>query len=157
VYTFNLVKTWFSAIKEASIPQHDHSDAHLSFAYYVNIPDEAPSAEIRFVAPRPQPNDLHSGMFGQTFDGIYPVKEWNIFNSPSWGFTPMEGSLFVFPASLSHFTNNNIKNPTQNTKSADIDILKKKRICLAGDFILTFANKSNRSMGIQPVSNWKTF
>ena len=156
-YTFNLVKTWFSAIKEASIPHHDHSDAHLSFAYYVNVPDEAPSAEIRFAAPKPFYNDLHNGMFAASFDGVYPIKEWNAFNSLSWGFTPIEGTLFIFPARLAHYTNNGIENPTRDIKSADIDILKKKRICLAGDFILTFANKSNRSMGIQPVSNWKTF
>lgn len=156
-YTFNLVKAWFSALKEASIPQHDHSDAHLSFAYYVNVPDEAPSAEIRFVAPRPSYNDLHNGMFGQSFDGVYPVNEWNTFNSPTWGFTPTEGTLFIFPARLAHYTNNGIMNPIPDVKSANIDILKKKRICLAGDFVLTFANKSNRSMGIQPVSNWKVF
>jgi hypothetical protein len=33
--------------------------------------------------------------------------------------------------------------------------IKDRRISLAGDFVLTLKEKTARSMGLQPISNWR--
>jgi hypothetical protein len=37
------------------------------------------------------------------------------------------------------------------------DDLIDRRICIASDVLLTYKEKSAKSLGVQPVSNWRKF
>lgn len=136
-----LVKTWFS---DFSVPIHNHADAHLSFVYYVNVPYDKDSP-LHMIAPDDRLNDLVSGMFLRNKD-IKVVKYNNQYNCNSVEFRPYEGALIIFPAKLKHFV--------ESTRPSDN--IENRRISLAGDFVLTFKETTARSMGLQPISNWRS-
>jgi len=137
-----LVKTWFS---DFSVPPHNHADAHLSFVYYVNVPDDKAS-RMHMIAPNDRLNDLVNGMFLANKNNAVVVYN-NQYNCNSVEFQPYEGALIIFPAKLHHFV--------ESTKPSDN--IKNRRISLAGDFILTLKEPTARSMGLQPINNWRQF
>jgi hypothetical protein len=136
-----LVKSWFS---DFSVPAHDHSDAHLSFVYYVNVPNDK-QFPLHFIPPIDRLNDLVSGMFLNN-KNIEVVREFNQYNCTSVAFTPEEGTIIFFPAKLKHMV-------SSGNYESDI---RARRISLAGDIILTFKETTARSMGLQPLSNWRS-
>jgi hypothetical protein len=139
-----IVKTWFS---DFSVNQHDHADAHLSFVYYVNIPEDK-QHPLHFIPPANRLNDLTNGMFLFNKDHA-PINSYNEYNCNSVSFPPEEGALIIFPAKLQHAVECINPRPTGSIETS--------RISLAGDFLLTFRQPSARSMGLQPVSNWRSF
>lgn len=148
VFSLNLVKSWLNIITEFHTPSHNHQDAHLSFVYYVQIP-EGLDKPIYF-SENNKPNELFYGMNNAN------ILEWNIWNSPTWFFKPQEGQLFMFPGKLYHHTGGyGSGKPDSGCKT--LDDLKPRRISIAGDFLLTYNRKIGRAYGIQPVSNWRQF
>ena len=139
-----LVKTWFS---DFNVPAHDHADAHLSFVYYVNVPPNKANP-LHFIPPVDRLNDLVKGMF-MPDRNINVVENYNQYNCSSTAFTAQEGMLIIFPARMQHVVETLTTKPTDN--------LIDRRISLAGDFILTFKESTARSMGLQPISNWRQF
>ena len=81
-FDLNLVKTWLNIITEFHTPNHNHADAHLSFVYYVQIPDEL-NKPVNFLV-KDIPNELFHGMTNAS------IKEWNMWNSPTCYFKPIE-------------------------------------------------------------------
>ena len=151
-YDINIVKSWLNVIKDKETPAHSHADAHYSFTYYVNLPEDAVQP-IVFHTPRvPHSNEAYIAMFANN------VKEWNVFNSYTWEFFPKEGDIFIFPAHLKHHTY--MKDGSQLQKESSFETLEKlksKRICIAGDIVLTYTEKQSKPTGLQPVSNWRSF
>jgi hypothetical protein len=148
LFDFNIVKTWFNIIQDRSTPYHNHADAHLSFVYYINVPtDHAQS--IQFYSDR----DRHEPYAG--FVKFNNPAEWNIFNSIAWQFPSSEGTMFLWPAKMCHDTIGKGSDLDPGLKV--LDDAKNNRISLAGDIILTFKEKSNKPMGLQPRRNWRTF
>ena len=132
---------------------HNHSDAHLSFVYYVNVPPE--SGMLHFQADTGSfANDLTRGMFLDDFENKYPFKQHNIFNSMSVSYEAKEGKVIVFPARLDHMTT---MLDGRDIETADVDIIKKRRISISGDFLITYKKSRHVSMGLQPVKNWRIF
>jgi hypothetical protein len=136
-----IVKSWFS---DFSVPAHDHADAHLSFVYYVNVPPDKASP-LHMIPPIDRLNDLTSGMFLPN-KNIEVVKYNNQYNCTSVVFQPSEGTLLLFPSKMKHTVE-----PFQRS-----DNIQDNRISIAGDFILTFKETTARSMGLQPISNWRS-
>ena len=136
-----LVKTWFS---DFSVPPHNHADAHLSFVYYVNVPEDKASP-LHMIPPDNRLNDLVGGMFLPN-KNMKVVEYFNQYNCSSVEFRPYEGAMIIFPAKLRHFVES--VNPSDN--------IENRRISLAGDFVLTFKETTARSMGLQPISNWRS-
>jgi hypothetical protein len=65
-----------------------------------------------------------------------------------------EGKVIVFPSRLDHMTtvfdgNDDI--------TADVDVIKKRRISISGDFLITYKKPKHVAMGLQPVKNWRIF
>ena len=148
VFDLNLVKTWLNIITEFHTPPHNHQDAHLSFVYYVQIP-EGLDKPVYFSCEH-KPNELFYGMTNAN------ILEWNIHNSPTWFFKPQEGQLLMFPGKLYHHTGG-YGSGQPDTGCKTLDDLKPRRISIAGDFLLSYNRKIGRAYGIQPVSNWRTF
>lgn len=153
IFDFNLVKSWLNISKDSDNPIHNHADAHISFAYYINTPEDV-RRYMRFHIS----DDINA-----IFPGINvfnPVSSFNLFNSDSWKFATQEGNVFVFPGRLHHSVvaeghNQPIVPPEQGVK--DVEDLFTKRICIAGDFVLTHKDKTSNAMGLQPIKNWRTF
>lgn len=149
LFDFNIVKCWNNIIRDESIPFHGHGDANISGIYYVNIPEDV------FVPLR----------FHNYFDRIEPFPgfarnnveqdKWNDVNAYTWNYTPIEGSVLIFPSRLMHDSL-----PNQEPCSGPIyseGKLRHYRISIAMDFVLTYKDKTAKALGLQPVSNWRKF
>ena len=154
MWNFNLIKTWIGITDNFAVPVHNHSDAHLAFVYYVNIPDTAHKAPIHFVSPKP--NDLTGNMFHTRPPMFSSVIEWNIFNSITWNWEPVEGMLMMFPSKLNHYTKTGVLGGFDEL-SPDPAVQRSRRIAIAGDFLLTYKKPENISYGIQPTESWRIF
>lgn len=148
-FDFNLVKTWMNIKKDDSTPYHAHGDAHISFTYYVNVPET-------FVRPIRFHNHEHRH---EPYPGSIKWNntsgEWDMLNSYTWQFEPVEGQLFVFPSTLPHDTIGNTNG--QDKGNPTVEELNENRICLAADVLLTYKDKTASPLGVQPVSNWRQF
>ena len=148
LFDINIVKTWMNITRNRSTPAHNHADAHMSFTYYIHIPENV-IKPIRFY------NHVNRH---EPFPGCIKFNRpsvWDWLNAYTWQFVPKEGNMFVFPATLAHDT----VSPTQDEEVGchTVDDLKMTRICLAGDAVLTHRNLSNTPMGLQPIHNWRNF
>jgi len=149
-FDYNITKTWLNIKKENSTNLHHHRDAHISFTYYVNVP-ESFSRPIRFHNYEHR-NEPYSGsiLYNNTSN------TWDEINAYSWQFNPKEGQMFVFPSSLPHDTigqnDSSIDSGTTNEQE-----LSQNRICLAGDIVMTYKENTRSPLGVQPISNWRTF
>ena len=152
IFDYSLVKSWLNITKETDNPIHNHADAHISFSYYVNVPKEA---QKDFVMYRPDDtSDLYRGFL------LFNIEQYNLVNSTTWRFTPFESQIIVFPSKMSHsvMARDHDKPITMMDEgSKTVDDLLEKRICIAGDFILTHKNKTKQYLGLQPIKNWKIF
>jgi hypothetical protein len=154
IHDINIVKSWLNVTAVTDSPRHNHADAHLTFTYYVNVPSDK-QRDIRFFIEKQQ-NNLYHGMLENN------VVDYNVFNSASWGFTPQEGSIFLFPGHLSHSVLPRSSTcPDADTSKEppvkDLEDLKTRRICVAGDIVLTYNDGNKKYLGLQPVRNWRTF
>jgi hypothetical protein len=149
LFDINVVKSWLNIIGGQSNPNHNHADAHISFVYYVNVPDNIQNP-LRFYnySSRHEP-----------FAGFCKFNNqndsWNIINSYTWQFTPICGQLMVFPATLNHDTIGQCQDSNWSIKSSED--ARNKRISIAGDIILTYKDKSSKPLGLQPITNWRKF
>jgi hypothetical protein len=154
IYDYNIVKSWFNITKERNNPRHAHSDAHISFVYYISTPIDVKKMLCFFIDE--SPNQLYSGM-------DFNIKEFCYENSLSWSIEVNEGEIYLFPASLAHGVISSKSDITlqgiSNSTEKDIPILniKEFRVAIAGDIILTHKDKALIPMGLQPTKNWRTF
>lgn len=148
-FDINIVKSWLNVLDKRATPRHAHRDAHVSFTYYVNTPEKQ-KQDITFYNYSPRMEPFDGCILNNNSD-----KEWTIFNSYSWSFEPKEGTVYVFPAQIMHDTSGGPITADAGVKT--VDDLMNRRICIASDALLTYKEKSAKSLGIQPVSNWRKF
>jgi hypothetical protein len=152
IFDYSLVKSWLNITKETDNPIHNHADAHISFSYYINIPKDV---QKNFVMYRPDDTaELYKGFLD------FNIDYHTLINSITWRIPPVEGQIIVFPSKLKHSVMpDNHKEPiiAKDEGSKTVDDLLERRICIAGDFILTHKNKTNQYLGLQPIKNWKIF
>ena len=157
-YVYVIVKSWWNALNKSDLQMHTHSDAHLSFVYYVNVPPK--SSELLFKAPQPYANDLTGGLFMSDYNDKEAIKQTTPY-TPASGFKAEEGKLLIFPSTIDHMTVHtnfkSIMNPGDDELSTDLKILQSRRISIAGDFIMTFKNPTSKALGIQPIEKWIRF
>ena len=147
--TFDIMmhKSWLNVGQGEGNPQHDHSDSHISFCYYVNAPFKN---SLRFYSTN-RNQEPYDGFF-ETY-----VKDgnWNVFNSRSWSFPPVEGGLFVFPARLPHAVDGEIG---KKAGIKSVDDLKKCRVAIAGDVLLVGKKVIvGNYRAVQPPTFWRKF
>jgi hypothetical protein len=149
LFDIHIVKTWFNIVRGRSTPFHSHADAHLSFCYYINVPEDA-AQQIRFYNNELTSNDPFPGFTKFNFPA-----EWNLFNSLAWSFNAVEGKMYIFNAKLCHDTSG--ENETQDTGIKSLDDANNYRITFAGDILLTYKEKEAKPLGLQPKRNWRMF
>ena len=95
--------------KESFNIQHNHPNAFLSSAYYVQFPKN--SGSIKFFDPREQKNIR------------YPkIKNFTEMSAPIVEVSPKEGDLLIFPAYLYHAVNKNLAEEDRIIVSFNVDI-----------------------------------
>jgi hypothetical protein len=70
---------------------------------------------------------------------------------------PGEGDLFIFPSSLNHSVKYEFNRGYYEPPIKSIEDVKMKRICIAGDILLTHKELTTNPLGIQPIENWRHF
>jgi hypothetical protein len=148
LFDFQIVKTWFNILETQSTPHHAHGDAHLSFCYYVHVPEKL-AQPIRFYATE----DKYEPYPG--FAKFNNPSEWNVFNSYAWAFPVSEGRMYLWPARMCHDTIGTSDKKPDGIKF--IEDAKNRRISIAGDILITYKEKSRSPLGLQPKRNWRTF
>jgi hypothetical protein len=135
-------KSWLSYVNaEIAVPMHAHADHHLSFTYYVDLPNGGLD-KICFTDTRTSLNEPFYGAFN-TVDGVEPnCRKENKFNSKTYQLNVKEGTLCMFPSKLNHWTFNS-------------DVQRK---CIAGDILLIYKNRTTKNpWGIHPPEHWKYY
>lgn len=149
---FNIVKSWPNVLTNRPTPMHNHIDAHVSFAYYMNVPEEREQV-IRFARPNtePHPNEPYQGFVD------HGVAEYNQFNCATYGVIPKEGCLLVFPSHVNHETLGTAVWKGERESIESLEELRSARVCIAGDIIVTQKKPHPFPTGLQPISQWRTF
>lgn len=148
LFDFNVVKTWFNILGENRTPMHNHGDAHISFVYYINVP-EGLEQDIEFYCKEPKLEPFIG------FAKFNNPAEWNIFNSYAWRFQCPEGKMYLFPAGMFHDTVCEKNERPDGITS--VEDARSYRISFAGDILLTYKEKEAKPLGLQPRRNWRTF
>ena len=149
-FDINFVKSWFNILGESTTPLHSHGDAHISIVYYANTPDDM-GQFLRF---------HYFDNERQAFPGLYDYNNsgYNESNSRTYSINTYQGQVVVFSSKIPHdtFGDGKILNAPEEPVKSFYD-LNKKRICIASDIILTYKDKINKPLGLQPVYNWRKF
>ena len=164
MYDFNYVKAWMQVLREYETPPHTHSDSMYTWIYYINVPKNPLTAKLLCVenpiaSMSPFMNNANEGY--PTMFSYIDNKNLNAFNTMVETFETHEGTFLIMPAHLKHWTI-----PAQGERSTyyqapakNIVSLKKNRVCIAGDIVLSYKEEHARgkNQGMQPVSRWLTY
>lgn len=97
---------------------HAHGNCFLSGAYYIKVPKN--SGNIVFENPNLKVEDTFSSFFEG--DGQVLIKDYNVYNSTEWHFTPKVGQLLIFPSYLRHYVEANQSDEDRISLSFNIRI-----------------------------------
>ena len=148
-FDINFIKSWINAYTGEEMRQHHHSDAHLSVVYYASAPDdEEHFLCFRDTNPKREP-----------FSGIsdFNTTEPNQYGAKIWSFDTKQGHAIVFRSPIPHFTHRKDQTRRDEYTINRVDDLKKRRICIASDILLTYSDVTKKQLGIQPVTHWRKF
>lgn len=148
IFDYYIPKSWLNVIDAKETPMHNHGEVTLSFVYYVNIP----KGKDRSIVFHDQ--NEKKQLFPDCIR-MHTPKEWNLFNSLGWSFTPTEGTMFMFPGQLNHSTEGIIGNPDRGVFS--MNDYRDRRVAIAGDIVLVYKNPMMKFMGHQPLIRWRLF
>jgi uncharacterized protein (TIGR02466 family) len=141
----NIIKTWISVTDTKTVtPVHAHATSHLSFVYYMQMPENADGLGFQI---QKNPNEIFYGAFSpgsQRQKSL--VHEYNNLNANQHVVKSQEGQLLIFPSDLAHGT----------VKFGDMG--STQRIALAGDVLLVFNEEMpNYATGVFNPASWRRF
>ena len=145
IFNYAITKSWISRTRStASIPWHIHSTSHVSFVYYLHIP---PNSHSTVFLNRHNINSLFLGANSEnTVDDMNMIQEYNNLNCKTFFIQPEEGTLILFPSSLSH-----------GTQHVDDDFCD-ERLSIVGDVNLLLKEEYLlHSMGLIDEKYWRKF
>lgn len=136
--------------KDEEIVFHDHSQSHISFAYYLLKPEH--SGDIKFRADSQNEiasglfeNEIESGLFeyGSTKFSYKTIKKYDTRNSSAVEVEIEEDSIIMFPSKIKH--------STLPSKS------EKPRISISGDICIMLKDSFGHKKLMPNFKNWKLF
>ena len=88
---FNISNIWFNEMRtDSNHKLHYHYGANLSGCFYVDMPENCGSITYS-----------HSSLAVDPLGGL-EIREYTVANSPNWNFSPKEGDVFFWKATLQH-------------------------------------------------------
>lgn len=147
IFELVITKTWLSRAQDVDqeIPWHIHSPSHISFVYYVNIPENSHSIQF---SNKEKPNHIFPTVFSDDYVGseMTMVKKYNDLNSEIFYLLPKEGTVVLFPSKLPH-----------RTKSVSSKF-KGERLAITGDVTLILKEEYlSFSNGYTNEKYWKKY
>jgi uncharacterized protein (TIGR02466 family) len=147
IFDIVITKSWLSRAREydQQIPWHIHSTSHISFVYYLNIPEDSHSLEF---SNEHAGNAIFSSLFYDDPSGkkYNMVEEHNEINSEIFYLTPQEGNVVIFPSKQPHSTGS-----TSST-------FKGERLAIVGDVSLILKEEFlSYSYGYIHEKYWKKY
>ena len=131
LFSFHVLKSWYVIISENNGMQfHTHSCSDFSFCYYIDAPKN--SGAINFLNQNTNnQNNIFSGIFDYSINEpsktfIKDFENPHVFNS--YGFSPSDGKLLIFPSTLDHSVNTCEPGVVRHSISGDIKLTLKKEI-----------------------------
>jgi len=139
-----IAKSWMSFVNSNNgVPAHNHSDHHLSFTYYIDVPKDSCDV-ICFYDNKRNTNEPFYGAFNSNIGSPPNSFGDNMYNSLNYTLKIKEGQLCVFPSKLDHYV------PQGNFKN--------ERKCIAGDILLIYKDVNNKNpWGLYPPDTWKYY
>ncbi len=140
-----IVKTWISVTDTNTVtPVHAHATSHLSFVYYMQMPENADGLGFQILK---NPNEMFYGAFSASTPRQKSlINEYNHLNANQYVVRSQEGQLLVFPSDLAHGT----------VKFGDMG--STQRIAIAGDVLLVFNEEMpNYATGVFNPASWRRF
>ena len=147
----HVVKSWVNALSTSVNPRHHHAEAHYSFTYYPNVPNDV----TRF--------DLCFDRIGSNLNEPYPhFISANARDPLAPGGDVVrikveEGLMLIFPANLYHFTDAEGLIQLQSEFINSKDDLRTKRVCIAGDMLVARKSAIGYSRLLPPPNEWRAF
>ena len=138
---------------------HRHSDAHISFIYYINVP---PEVNQRFCV-----HDTRAQL--GPYEGFIKTHKkdksiWSDVSADFWSFEVVEGNTIVIPSSMLHSTSfcDERDNEVTNVFEKNINVLselKQMRISIAGDMVISSKNTNTMPtiLGLPPINLWRHY
>ncbi len=124
--------------KNEYIKYHNHSQSHLTFAYYLKIDKGAINFHDNF-----KHNEIIPGTFESTSTRTANFLKLNTFNATQIKIEPNEDDIVVFPSKAFHSTSPSESDNERISISADISAISK--------------NSNKIEKFITPVREWKKF
>jgi uncharacterized protein (TIGR02466 family) len=147
IFDVVITKSWLSRARELDheIPWHIHTTSHISFVYYLNIPDN--SQFLQF-SNEHRPNSVFTSLFTEDCDGeeFNMFREYNQLTAEVFYLMPKEGNLVLFPSKLPH-----------STKSKS-NTFEGERLAIVGDITLVLKEEYlSFSSGYIHEKYWKKY
>ena len=132
-----LNRSWGTVTKEGeNIASHQHSNSHISFAYYPKKPFQ--SGDISFQTIE-HFNHITPNLFKlrNLEQGLFNL---NTNNASITNIETFEDDIFFFPSKTLHFT--------------EVSQSKESRISISGDIFLTLKNSDKFENVLTPIDKW---
>ena len=136
--SYQILKSWVG-VHEKNTPElktHNHNESNISFVYYLKSDD---SSDKFCAVQKDNPNEVVGGLFETGQRNL--IKGFNNFNCNYYTFTPVEGTILLFPSNMLH------KTLKFTERGAD-------RIVIAGDIGVTLKPGSCYHQGTTHPSEW---
>lgn len=166
MYDFNYVKAWMQVLREWETPKHSHADAMYTWIYYMNVPKTHLTTKLLCIENPMSSTSTWKDNSNEGYPSMFsymPESEKTAGNAIVERFPTHEGTLFIMPAHLTHWTEPasgaGIGSYGKQMPTRDIASLKRNRVCIAGDILLSYKpeHSAGKAMGMQPVQNWLTY
>ena len=132
-------RSWATYTQQGqNIASHTHAQSHLTFAYYLNKPDN--SGDIAFI-PREQQNEIAPGIFNSDKYNLSLIEKPNMFNGKRIVLQGKQDDIVVFPSKQPHVTTPNYSG--------------KPRISISGDVVVMLRDSGGFEHLMPNISHWQ--
>lgn len=140
-FNFYYLRSWATISRNKErIKTHSHRQSHISFAYYLQLPENSGGLTIHNTTYQ---NQLIAGYDGYNFNRTELIK-MNPLNTTAMNLHAEESGIIIFPSKTEH--------------STLVGTNEKPRISISADVVLTLKEEiKNTETGLTDITKWKKF
>ena len=139
-------KSWISRSynSEELVPEHYHSPSHISYAYYINAPEE--SHALTFYDTK-KGNEFFQSIFDYYHDEDTLIDEYTFESTQKYSLHTKEGTICIFPSKIHHGTD------------SISEVFSGERLAISGDCIITLkeSERMKYSVGHINPKYWRKY
>ena len=139
-------KTWLSRSRsgEGLIPTHIHSPSHISYVYYLNVPEGSP--HLTFIDIK-NVNEVFTSCFESYPDEDTFMNGYTFESTKTYSIESTEGTICIFPSKTPHGTD------------SVSEVFSDERLAISGDCIITLkeSERMKYSVGHINPKYWRRY